>query len=171
MRFLALLVPSRLEIEEYDQYLEEIIVLAQRINLKYGDREWQPVKLYVGEDHARAVAAMQLYDVLLVNPMIDGMNLVAKEGPVVNERDGVLVLSEGAGASEQLGEGALVISPYDVVQTAEALHRALVMSPAERAERARILCRTVEDHRVGDWLYDQLLDLSILGGGTEVAPE
>ncbi|NIN63583.1 MAG: trehalose-6-phosphate synthase, partial [Anaerolineae bacterium] len=105
---------SRLSIEEYQQYLEEIVVLAQRINLKYGDREWQPVKSYIGENYARSVAAMRLYDVLLVNPIIDGMNLVAKEGPVVNEQDGVLVLSEGAGASEELGEGALVVSPYDV---------------------------------------------------------
>jgi trehalose 6-phosphate synthase len=166
VRFLSFLVPSRLGIEEYEQYLEEIIVVAQKINLKYGDREWQPVKYYVGEDYARSVAAMQLYDVLLVNPIIDGMNLVAKEGPVVNERDGVLIVSEGAGASEELGEGALVVSPYDLVEMAEALHRALVMPPAERAGRAETLRNIVERHRVGDWLYDQLLDLSVLASDT-----
>jgi trehalose 6-phosphate synthase len=165
VRFIAFLVPSRLRIEEYEQYLDEIIVVAQHINLKYGDREWQPVKLYVGEDRARAVAAMQLYDVLLVNPIIDGMNLVAKEGPVVNEQDGVLVLSEGAGAAEELEEGALVISPYDVVEMSESLHRALAMSPEERAQRASTLRSIVEEHRVGDWLYDQLLDLSALVAG------
>jgi trehalose 6-phosphate synthase len=160
VRLIASLVPSRLRIDEYQQYLEEIVVVAQRINLKYGDTEWQPVKLYVGEHYRRAVATMQLYDVLLVNPIIDGMNLVAKEGPVVNERDGVLILSEGAGATEELAEPALVVSPYDVVETAELLHQALVMPPDERAERARELRRIVEDHTVTDWLYDQLLDLS-----------
>jgi trehalose 6-phosphate synthase len=105
---------------------------------------------------------MQLYDVLLVNPIIDGMNLVAKEGPIVNERDGVLIISEGAGASQELGEAALVVSPYDVVQTAEALHKALVMSPRERADRTATLRNIIEGHNVGDWLYDQLVDLSEL---------
>ena len=161
VRFLAFLVPSRLQVEEYQQYLEETTEAAQRINLKYGDRNWQPVELFVGEDYARAVAAMQLYDVLLVNPIIDGMNLVAKEGPVVNERDGVLVLSEGAGACEELSEAALVVSPYDLMETAEWLHRALAMSPRERAQRAKTLRRIVEGQTVTDWLYDQLLDLSL----------
>jgi len=160
VRFVALLVPSRLDIEEYQQYLEEIVVLAQRINLKYGDAEWQPVKLYVGENYPRAVAAMVLYDVLLVNPIVDGMNLVAKEGPVVNEQDGVLILSEGAGASEELGEAAIMVSPWDVVDMAGAMHQALVMSAEERAERALALRARVEEHSVTDWLYSQLLDLN-----------
>ncbi len=162
VRFLALLVPSRLSIDEYQEYLDEVIVAGQHLNLKHGDREWEPVQLFVGEDYARAVAAMQLYDALLVNPLIDGMNLVAKEGPIVNQRDGVLVISEGAGACEELGEAALVISPYDVVQTAEALHQALVMSAAERRQRAAALRSIVESHTVGDWLYEQLVDLSQL---------
>jgi trehalose 6-phosphate synthase len=162
VRFIALLVPSRLAIEEYQLYLEETIVLAQRINLKYGDGEWQPIKLYIGESYSRAVAAMQLYDVLLVNPITDGMNLVAKEGPMLNQRDGVLVVSEGAGASEELGDGALVVSPYDVLHTAEALHRALVMPAEERAERAATLRAAVEQHTVDDWLHDQLNDLAAL---------
>jgi trehalose 6-phosphate synthase len=160
VRFVALLVPSRLDIEEYQQYLEEIVVLVQRINLKYGDAEWQPVKLYVGEDYPRAVAAMVLYDVLLVNPIVDGMNLVAKEGPVVNEQDGVLILSEGAGASEELGEAAIMVSPWDVVDMAGAMHQALVMGAQERADRALALRARVEEHTVTDWLYSQLLDLN-----------
>lgn len=162
VRLIASLVPSRMQVEEYQQYLEEIIVLAQRINLKHGDREWQPVKLYVGEHHPRAVATMQLYDVLLVNPIIDGMNLVSKEGPVVNQRNGVLVLSEGAGSCEELEEAALVVSPYDVVDMAESLHRALAMPAAERRNRAGELRRIVEKHTVTDWLYDQLVDFSSL---------
>jgi trehalose 6-phosphate synthase len=168
VRLLSFLVPSRLGIDEYQQYLDEISVTTGRVNMKYGDSEWQPIEWYVGDDLARAVAAMQLYDVLLVNPIIDGMNLVAKEGPIVNERDGVLILSEGAGAVEELAEGSLVVSPYDLVETAEAMHEALVMSPQERAQRAEILRSIVEGHRVGDWLYDQLLDLSMLLGSEQV---
>jgi trehalose 6-phosphate synthase len=164
VRFIAFLVPSRLGIEEYQRYLEEIVVLVQRINLKYGDAEWQPVKLYVGENYARAVAGMQLYDVLLVNPIVDGMNLVAKEGPVVNEQDGVLVLSEGAGASEELGDAALIVSPFDLVDMAEAMHRALRMDEEERKTRASTLRARVEQHSVTDWLYSQLLDFMELPG-------
>lgn len=162
VRFVAFLVPSRLGIEEYQQYLEEIVVLVQRIDLKYGDAEWQPVKLYVGENYPRAVAAMQLYNVLLVNPIVDGMNLVAKEGPVVNERDGVLILSEGAGASEELGEAALIVSPYDLVDMAEAMHQALGMGAKERKKRARELRARVQERSVTDWLYSQLLDFTLL---------
>jgi trehalose 6-phosphate synthase len=162
VRLISSLVPSRLQVDEYQRYFEEIVVLAQRINLKYGDREWQPVKLYVGEHYPRAVATMRLYDVLLVNPILDGMNLVAKEGPVVNERDGVLVLSEGAGACEELAEAALVVSPYDVVEMAESLHVALTMPEVERKKRADRLREIVEGHTVTDWLHDQLVDLSSL---------
>ena len=162
VRFLAFLVPSRLGIEEYQRYLEEIVVLVQRINLKYGDAEWQPVKLYVGEDYARAVAGMQLYDVLLVNPIVDGMNLVAKEGVIVNEQDGVLVLSEGAGANEELGDAALIVSPYDLVDMADAMHRALRMGEEERKTRAGTLRARVQQHSVTDWLYSQLLDFTQL---------
>jgi trehalose 6-phosphate synthase len=162
VRFVAFLVPSRLGVQEYQEYLEEIVVLVQRMNLKYGDAEWQPVKLYVGENYPRAVAAMQLYDVLLVNPIVDGMNLVAKEGPVANERGGVLILSEGAGATEELGDAALVVSPYDLVDMAEAMHLALAMGAEERKERARALRGRVEGRSVTDWLYSQLLDFTLL---------
>src|SRR3970282_158313 len=99
-----------------------------------------------------AIAALQLYDVLLVNSIADGMNLVAKEGPLVNRRDGVVVLSERTGAREQLESGALVISPCDVYATAEALHQALTMPAEERALRAARLRRLVEEHDINGWL-------------------
>ncbi len=137
VQFLALLVPSRLDVEEYRHYLDDLMATAGRVNATYGDSEWEPVRVLVGESYPRAVAAMQLYDVLLVNAIADGMNLVAKEGPIVNQRDGVLILSERAGARQQLEPGALVISPCDVYATAEALHQALVMPAEERQERAQ----------------------------------
>ena len=111
VQFLALMVPSRLEVEEYQDYLDELMGAAGRVNAKHGDSVWEPVRVLVGENYPRAVAAMQLYDVLLVNSIADGMNLVAKEGPVVNRRHGVVILSERTGARQQLEQGALIISP------------------------------------------------------------
>ena len=154
--FLALLVPSRLEVDEYRDYLDDLMATAGRVNATYGDSEWEPVRLLVGESYVRAVAAMQLYDVLLVNAIADGMNLVAKEGPILNRRDGVLILSERAGARQQLEPGALIVSPCDVYATAEALHQALVMPAQERQERAHRLRWLIEGEDITAWLCRQL---------------
>ncbi|NPV57266.1 MAG: trehalose-6-phosphate synthase [Anaerolineae bacterium] len=154
--FLALLTPSRLGVDEYQTYLDEIMAAVGRINARYGDSEWEPVRLLVGENYARAVAALTMYNVLLVNSIADGMNLVAKEGAVVNKMDGVLVLSERTGARQQLEPGALVIAPCDVYATAEAMHQALVMAPEERRERAALLRRLVEAEDINFWLESQL---------------
>jgi trehalose 6-phosphate synthase len=135
---------------------------AGRINARYGDSGWEPVRVLVGESYPRAVGAMHRYDVLLVNAIADGMNLVAKEGPILNTRAGVLVLSERAGARQQLEAGALIVSPCDVYATAEALHQALVMPPAERQERAVQLAEVVEREDITDWLCRQLKTVSDL---------
>ena len=161
--FLALLVPSRLDVAEYKQYLDALMATAGRVNAAYGDGEWEPVRVLVGESYPRAVAAMKLYDVLLVNAIADGMNLVAKEGPIVNNRDGVLILSERAGARQQLEPGALVVSPCDVYATAEALHQALEMSPARRQERAERLRWLIEREDIAHWLCSQLETVVELG--------
>lgn len=163
VKFLAILVPSRLAVDVYQDYLDELMAAAGRINAKYGSGGWEPVRMLVGESYARAVAAMQRYDVLLVNSIADGMNLVAKEGPVVNKRDGVLVLSELTGARQQLAPGAIVISPCDVYATAEALHQALVMPSNERRERAERLRWLVEREDINDWLCRQLQTIQELG--------
>ena len=156
VKFLALLVPSRLEVEEYGSYLDNLMGVAGRINAKYGDNDWEPVRILVGENYPRAVAGMQIYNVLLVNSIADGMNLVAKEGPIVNRRDGVLVLSERTGAYQQLATGALAISPLDVYGMAEAMHHALTMPAEERRERASQLRRSIERQDIVDWLCQQL---------------
>ncbi|MGC9399066.1 MAG: alpha,alpha-trehalose-phosphate synthase (UDP-forming) [Anaerolineae bacterium] len=156
VKFLALLVPSRLGVDEYQNYLDELMAAAGRVNAEYGTSDWEPVRVLVGENYPRAVAALQMYDVLLVNAIADGMNLVAKEGPIVNERDGVLVLSESTGARQQLGDGAKVISPCDVYATAQALHEALTMPPAERKARAALMRETVEREDIIAWFCDQL---------------
>ena len=156
VQFLALLVPSRMEVEKYQSYAEELMGAAGRINVKYSQSGWEPIRILVGEDYPRAVAAMQLYDVLLVNSLADGMNLVAKEGPVVNRCNGVLILSERTGARQQLETGALLIPPLDVYATAEAMHQALTMPAEERKERAERLRHLVEQEDIVDWLCKQL---------------
>jgi len=151
-----------------------------RINAKYSNVEtgWQPVQIIMGESYARVLAAMKWYDVLLVNSIIDGMNLVAKEGALINERSGVIVLSEGAGAAMQLGHDALMVSPADIEGTAEAIYTALTMPIRERQGRARRLRRSVERDDVSVWFRDQLADIaedaadhlgSAVASGAEVA--
>ena len=156
VQLLALLVPSRMDVDEYRSYLDDIMATAGRVNATYGDSEWEPVRVLVGDSYPRAVAAMQLYDVLLVNAIVDGMNLVAKEGPILNTRDGVLILSERAGARQQLEAEALIVSPCDVYATAEALHQALDMPSEERRARAQHLCELVEGEDITAWLCRQL---------------
>lgn len=155
---LALLVPSRMEVEQYQDYLRDIMAEAGLINAEYSDRFWEPVRIVVGDNYSRAIAAMQLYDVLLVNPLADGMNLVAKEGVLVNQRNGVLILSEQAGAFYELGEQALTVSPFDIHGTAEAMHRALTLPYDERQQRASMLSDKVRRAGVKQWFSDQVED-------------
>jgi trehalose 6-phosphate synthase len=158
IQMMALLVPSRMEVGEYQDYLRDIMSEAGMINAKYNTSYWEPVRIVVGDNYDRAIAAMQLYDVLLVNPLADGMNLVAKEGTLVNQRDGVLVLSEHAGAFYELGEHALTVSPFDLYGTANALHRALTMPPEEKRKRAQALRDLVKKSDIREWFYDQVDD-------------
>lgn len=154
--FLALLVPSRLDVEEYQAYLDALMAAAGQINAQYGTHQWEPIRVLVGENYSRALAALKYYDVLLVNSIADGMNLVAKEGPIVNQRDGVLILSERTGAQEQLKSGAIVISPCDIYATAEAMHQALIMDPDQRHELAERLRWLVSREDIRDWFSKQM---------------
>jgi trehalose 6-phosphate synthase len=157
--FLALLVPSRMHIRQYRRYADEVNEAISVVNDKYANEEWQPIRVLYENNYAQALAGMCHYDVLLVNSVIDGMNLVAKEGPIVNSCDGVLVLSETAGACEQLGENALAITPTDLEGTAEALYQALCMSPDEKRQRAVALRDSIQEHDITAWLYEQLKDV------------
>ena len=161
VNFMAILVPSRMDVEEYQDYLDDVSAIVGRINAKYANVEtgWQPIHLIMGENYPRALAAMRWYDVLMVNTIIDGMNLVAKEGCLLNERNGVLILSEGAGAAIQLGDDALMISPADVEGTADAIYQAFTMPQAERRRRAENLRRAVEGDDVAKCFREQLWDI------------
>jgi len=162
VNFVAITVPSRMDVHEYQDYLDDVSAVVGRINARYANVEtgWQPIHVIMGENYPRALAAMKWYDVLLVNSIIDGMNLVAKEGALLNERNGVLILSEGAGAVSQLGEHALIIAPADVEGTADAIYQALTMPLEERRHRAEGLRRAVESDDVAAWFRRQLEDIT-----------
>lgn len=162
LAFLAFLVPSRTRIRQYRQYMAEVNQIVSVINAKYGDENWQPITTFMENNYPQAIAAMSLYDVLLVNPVIDGMNLVAKEGPVVNRRHGVLILSETVGAYEQLGEYAISVAPADLEGTAQAIYTAITMSKEERRQRAENLRRIVFQEDIITWLCRQFEDLLAL---------
>jgi trehalose 6-phosphate synthase len=157
--FIAQLMPSRTDVPEYAEYLERIEALVAVVNHRHGTPDWMPIHLKLRDDLDEAVAAYKHYDVLLVNAMFDGMNLVAKEGPLVNEHDGVSILSENTGAHEELGEFALSVNPFDVQELADSIHAALTMDPAERARRAKGLKDIVTRRDPGDWIDDQLEDI------------
>jgi trehalose 6-phosphate synthase len=159
VRLLCFLVPSRSGIKQYQRYTQDIFDLVELINEKYGSEEWMPIKVFFENNYAQAIAGMKLCDVLLVNPVIDGQNLVAKEGPVVSASNSVLILSESAGAHEQLHENVISVAPADVEGTIRALHEALTMDPAERRRRTAALRKVVEDEDITRWLYCQLHDL------------
>jgi trehalose 6-phosphate synthase len=157
--FVAHLSPSRQALTEYRRYTNDCRLAAERINRRFGRHGWTPIRLTLKDDYARALAAYQLYDVLLVNPVMDGMNLVAKEGPVLNRRDGVLVLSETAGAFAELGRHAVPVNPFDVDGTARAIAIALDMERAERRMRLRGLRAAVARNPIDRWVSAQLDDL------------
>jgi trehalose 6-phosphate synthase len=159
VRFLALLSPSRVELEEYRNYAEECVREAERINDALGDGSWVPIDVRMHDDYDEAVAAYGLYDALLVNPVYDGMNLVAMEGPILNRRRGVLVLSRNAGAYGRIGQHALGVNPFDLDETAAAIGAALTMPADERERRARGLRRAVMASTPARWLRLQLDDL------------
>jgi trehalose 6-phosphate synthase len=158
----AFLQPSRQDVETYREYVELVRTTVERINTRFGTESWQPTRLELGEDIYKAVAAYSSYDVLLVNPILDGMNLVAKEGPIVNQRSGVLILSESAGAHEELGAHALTVNPFDVELTARAIHAALAMPNHERDERTTAINQIVSANDVARWIRHQLEDIRAL---------
>ncbi|MGC9438954.1 alpha,alpha-trehalose-phosphate synthase (UDP-forming) [Streptomyces sp. WG5] len=152
----AFAYPSRQDLAVYRDYTAEVRRVADAVNAEFGTAGWTPVVLHVKDDFARSLAAYRLADVALVNPVRDGMNLVAKEVPVVSDEGCVLVLSREAGAYEELGEDAVVVNPYDVSGTAQALHEALSVGPGERAERSKRLAAAGTALPPARWFLEQL---------------
>jgi trehalose 6-phosphate synthase len=156
---LAFAYPSRSALAEYRAYTDQVRELAGQISEEFRTADWDPLVLEVKDDYPRSLAACALADVLLVNPIRDGMNLVAQEGPVLSERGCALVLSREAGAAATLAADALLVNPYDVTETADALHRALEMPDAERQRRGAALAATAAADPPARWLGGQLASL------------
>jgi trehalose 6-phosphate synthase len=151
-QLLICLIPSRRGIAAYDEYLTAMTREVARVNDRWASPGWRPVTLLVRDDYFSSLAALQRYDVLFVSSISDGMNLVAKEGPLLNRRAGVLCLSGEAGAFAELEGTCLRVDPFDVPQTARALHAALSMPAGERAARARRLRSLADVHTPATWL-------------------
>ena len=165
-KFVACLYPSRQSMVEYRHYIREIEEIVDKISAQHPGS----IELFMQDDYDRTLGALSVYDVLLVNSMMDGMNLVSKEGPAVNQRDGVLVLSEGAGSYQELGEHAVQIhDPRDVDATVRALESAIDMPREERAARAESLRKIVASSTPDQWIADQLEDLIAIKEGNPPA--
>ena len=155
------MVPSRTHIRQYQRYFQEVEELVTEINDSFGNGQWKPILPFYDNNYTQAMAAMKFYDVLLVNPIMDGMNLVSKEGPIVNGRSGVLVLSETAGSYDQLRNGVLSVSPADIEGTYRALQQALEMPIGNRKELEEILIDKISDQDVIDWAHKLFSDLNV----------
>jgi trehalose 6-phosphate synthase len=153
---LPLLDPSRQNIPEYAEYLAAIEREARRVNDRFQQPGWRPIDLQIEDNFAKSVAAYKQFDVLLVNAIFDGMNLVAKEAPLVNTRDGVVVLSENAGAHAELGEWAITVNPFDVEGQADAILDALALDVEDRRRRLDAIRAHVRRHDLNAWV-DSLL--------------
>ncbi|MCZ4497141.1 MAG: Trehalose-6-phosphate synthase, partial [Thermoleophilia bacterium] len=157
--------PSRQDIAEYVDYLAQVKQAANEVNHRFATTDWMPLHVNLDSNFQAGVAAYCEYDVLFVNPVADGMNLVSKEGPLVNERDGAVVLSDQAGSFNELGPYVVPANPFDIAQQADAMLDALRMPAHARAERAERMRRQVREHDVRDWMDAQLADISALQAG------
>ncbi len=160
--FANVLYPSRLELAEYRDLKRQVEELSHAINREYGSLEWDPVYLDIEDNYPRSVAALLEFDVLLVNPVIDGMNLVSKEGAVLNTRDGVIILSVAAGAYQELRNAVIPVNPLDVAETANAIHRALTLSERKRKAMAKAARETVQANTSFKWFLRQMRALRLV---------
>jgi trehalose 6-phosphate synthase len=160
--FIAHLQPSRQDVPEYAEYLERIEALVAVVNHRHGTTDWMPIDLKIYENFPEAVARYKHFDLLMVNSIFDGMNLVAKEAPAVNTRAGVLMLSENTGSHEELWDFVISVNPFDIQEQADAIYRALTMPAEERQRWSDGLKEIIYSRNPGDWVDDQLRDIEAL---------
>jgi trehalose 6-phosphate synthase len=157
--FIAHLQPSRQDVPEYAEYLERIEALVAVVNHRHGTTDWMPIDLKIYENFHDAVARYKHFDLLMVNSLFDGMNLVAKEAPAVNTRDGVLMLSENTGSHQELFDCVLSVNPFDIQEQADAIYRALTMDPEQKRQWSEGLKKIIFSRNPGDWVDDQIKDI------------
>lgn len=159
VKFVATLMPTRQDIKIYREYTDKIKEMVAEINDKYSTPDWEPIKYICRGDYDLVIALLKRYDVLMVNPILDGMNIVAKEGTIVNENNGALILSTGAGCYEELKEGAICINPYDLRQTAESIDSALLIDEETKAKMLQKARAAIFKNDLNKWTSDQLKDI------------
>ena len=159
VKFFAYTYPSRTDISAYKKYTDEIKKTVAIINSRFGTDGWQPIELEMTDDFPRSVASMKHFDVMLTNPIFDGMNLVAKEAALLNEKNGVIILSENAGAIDELGVGVVPVNPFDIDSTATALHESLGLDVLKRAMMSKKLKEVIHEKDMSKWLLDQFNDI------------
>ncbi|MGZ7117544.1 MAG: alpha,alpha-trehalose-phosphate synthase (UDP-forming) [Methanobacterium sp.] len=159
VKFIATLMPTRQDIKIYRDYTDKIRDMVNEINEKYSTPDWKPIEYIFRGDFDLVVAFLKRYDVLMVNPILDGMNIVAKEGSVLNENNGALILSTGAGCYEELKDGAICINPYDLRQTAESIDAALLIDDETKAEMLQKSRAAIFSNDLNKWTSDQLKDI------------
>ncbi|MGV1050204.1 MAG: alpha,alpha-trehalose-phosphate synthase (UDP-forming) [Solirubrobacterales bacterium] len=160
--FIAHLQPSRQDVPEYAEYLERIEALVAVVNHRHGTTDWMPIDLKIYENFPEAVARYKHFDLLMVNSIFDGMNLVAKEAPAVNTRDGVLMLSENTGSHQELWDYVISVNPFDIQEQADAIYRALTMAAEQKRAWSQGLKEIIFSRNPGDWVDDQLEDIQRL---------
>jgi len=157
--FLALLQPSREDVEEYVEYRRRVLRTVEQVNTKQGTTDWMPIDLRIQDNFPATLAAYRNYDALMVNAIFDGMNLVAKEGAIVNRRHGVLILSENTGAFEELSAFCIPVNPFDIEEQAQAIHRALTMPTGDRKALAEQIRAVVACNSIDKWIAAQFADI------------
>lgn len=162
VKFVATLMPSRQDIKIYREYTDNIRDIVKKINQKYATPDWEPIKYICKGDYNMVVALFKRYDVLMVNPILDGMNIVAKEGSIINENNGVLILSNGAGCYEELKDGAICVNPYDLRQTAESINMALLTDEQTKSQMIKEARAAIERNDLNKWVSDQLKDIEMV---------
>jgi trehalose 6-phosphate synthase len=160
--FIAHLQPSRQDVPEYAEYLERIEALVAVVNQRHGTTDWMPIDLRIYENFYDAVARYKHFDLLMVNALFDGMNLVAKEAPAVNTRDGVLMLSENTGSHQELWDFVISVNPFDIKEQADGIYRALTMPAEQKRAWSEGLREIIFSRNPGDWVDDQLEDIARL---------
>jgi trehalose 6-phosphate synthase len=154
--FANFLYPSRSDLKEYRDLQRDIEEAANAINREFGTVDWEPVHLEIKDDYPRSVAALMEFDALLVNPIVDGMNLVSKEGAVLNRRNGVIILSVNAGSYQEMRGTVIPVNPLDIAETADAIKKALEIGDRKGKAMARMARSVVQDNTSFKWFLKQM---------------
>jgi trehalose 6-phosphate synthase len=153
---------TRESVKEYQEYKSAVSKIIDEINEKYSKDGWKPIIPHFEAEYSLVTAALKNYDCLLVNSIHDGMNIVPKEGAIVNENNGVLILSETTGAHDELKEYSISINALDIAQTAKAIYKAVKMEQNEREKRLKGLKEIINQYDVYKWIGEQFSDIQKL---------